>query len=177
MHTFDEAACRQILEVAPEASMDEVVQAYHRLKRIYQDDHAPFTAPSMDEFSEEARSAVLADIEMAYRELCQVLAEAKPQAHAAPPPALSARLPVEGPALREVREAEGLSLDFIAAQTHVRRDYLQALEEERYADLPHAAVNVRGFLMAYVTELGLPVDAVVHGYMLRYQQWQNRLRK
>jgi len=175
MPTLGEGACREILEVSPDASLEEITQAYHRLKRFYQDDRMPFTAPSMDEFSEEARNEILKDLEAAYGELCRRLEASQPHGHPVPPP--ETPLPVDGPALRQVREAEGLSLDFIAAQTHVRREYLQALEEERYADLPQAAVNVRGFLGAYVTELGLPTEAVVHGYMQRYLQWQGRRQR
>jgi hypothetical protein len=177
MRVSDEGHCRQCLEVSADASMDEITLAYHRLKRIYQDDCAPFTAPSMDEFSEEARGEILDQIEAAYRELCRILVTTQPQAHPAPPPTLIASLPVDGAGLRGIREAEGLTLEFIAAQTHVRQEYLQAFEEERFADLPHAVVNVRGFLSAYVAEMGLPVDAIVRGYMLRYQQWQARQRK
>lgn len=177
MRIMGEAACRKILEVSREASMDEITQAYHRLKRFYLDDRAPFTAPSMDEFSDEARGEILAELEAAYAELCPLLEAAQVHVHPAPPPLLETGLPMDGPALRRIRETEGLSLDFIASQTHVRREYLQALEEERYADLPHAAVNVRGFLGAYVIELGLPTEAVVHGYMQRYLQWQARKPK
>lgn len=177
MSARGEAACRQFLEVSQDASMDEITQVYHRLKRIYQDNLTPCTAPAMDEFSDEARAEILSEIEMAYHELERIHAEAQPSIHPAPPPTANSRLPIDGPALREIREAEGLSLDFIAAQTHVRQEYLQAFEEERFADLPHAAVNVRGFLTAYVAEMGLPVDAVVHGYMLRYQQWLTRQTK
>jgi len=177
MEPLGEGPCRQILEVSPEASLDEITQAYHRMKRFYQDDRAPYSAPSMDEFSGEARAQILEEIEAAYRELCQLQAEAQPTLHPAPPPSLKAQPPLDGAALREVREAEGLTLDFITSQTHVRREFLQALEEERFADLPHAAVNVRGFLTAYVAELGLPVEVVVQGYMQRYQQWQARQPK
>lgn len=177
MQPSDEVVFRQVLEVSRDASMEEIAQAYHRLKRFYQDDRAPYTAPSMDEFSDEARASILKDIETAYHELGQAHTETQVHVHPAPPPTLKARLPMDGPALREIREAEGLSLDFIASQTHVRREYLQAFEEERFADLPHAAVNVRGFLAAYVAEMRLPVEAVVHGYMQRYQQWLARQAK
>jgi hypothetical protein len=35
---------------------------------------------------------------------------------------------------------------------------------------------VRGFLTAYVTELGLPAEALVAAYMQRFQQWQGQRR-
>lgn len=177
MPDLDERRCRQILEVAPTASREEIAQSYHRLKRIYQDGGTAFLSASMDEFSDEARGEILREIEQAYQALSRLQAQAQPLIHPTPPPTVKSHLPLDGAALREVREAEGLSLDFIAAQTHVRREYLQAFEEERFADLPHAAVNVRGFLAAFVSEMGLPVEPVVHGYMQRYQQWQARQTK
>ena len=84
---------------------------------------------------------------------------------------------MDGSALRRTREAAGATLDFIAAQTHVRVEYLSALEEERFWDLPPAAVNVRGFLSAYATEIGLPAEEVVPLYMQRFLQWQARRGK
>ena len=66
---MDERQCRLILEVAEDASMEDITQAYHLMKRIYEKDQSLFTAPSMDEFATEAREEVLAEIEAAYREL------------------------------------------------------------------------------------------------------------
>ena len=77
-------------------------------------------------------------------------------------------------ALKELREALGLSLDLVAAQTRIRQEYLSALEEERFADLPLAAVNIRGFLTAFVKHLGLATEPFVPAYMQRYRDWQGR---
>lgn len=176
MEPLDEARCRRILEVPAEASLEDIGHAYHLLKRIYASGQAPFTAPSMDEFSEEARCRALEEIEAAYRELCRFHEEAHHQAHAAPARRVDASAPLDGPALRRAREAAGLSLAAVAAETHVKAEFLSALEEERFGDLPLAAVNVRGFLVAYLTEIGLPEDPVVSAYMRRYQLWQERRR-
>lgn len=173
---MDERQCRLILEVGEGASMEDITQAYHLMKRIYEKDQSLFTAPSMDEFATEAREEVLAEIEAAYRELSRLHTAAQPHIHAA---AIlpAGELPVDGSALRRTREAAGATLDFIAAQTHVRVEYLSALEEERFWDLPPAAVNVRGFLSAYATEIGLPAEEVVPLYMQRFLQWQARRGK
>lgn len=174
---MDERNCRRILEVAKDASMEEITHAYHLLKRLYEKEQSVFTAPSMEEFSPEAREEVLSEIEAAYRELSRLHAEAQPQIHLAPVVLPEGTLPADGQGLRRVREAVGASLDFVAAQTHVRVEYLSALEDERFWDLPLAAVNVRGFLTAYATEIGLPADEVVPPYMQRYQQWQAQRAK
>ena len=170
---MDERECRKILEVLEDASMADITQAYHLMKRIYEKEQAIFAAPSMDEFSPEAREEILEEIETAYRELSRIHHETQPQIHLLPVLPVGG-LPSDGEALRRFREAAGVSLEYVASQTHVRVEFLSALEEERFWDLPLAAVNVRGFLSAYATEIGLPAEEVVPPYMQRFQQWQAR---
>ena len=168
-----EDPCLKTLELTGEASLEDVHRAYQRLKRLYEEEGASFLAPSMDEFSPEARERILRELEAAHRELCR-----RHEATQPPPPTIlapvldEADLPMDGPSLRRVREACGASLEYLAAQTHVRPAFLEALEAERFGDLPPASVNVRGFLAAYLTELGLPVETIVAGYMQRFQRWQ-----
>lgn len=174
---MEERACRRILEVPEDASMEDITQAYQLLKRIYEKEESLFTAPSMDEFSPEAREEILAGIEAAYQELARLHAGARPQLQRPPAAPPKGDLPMDGKALRRFREAAGVPLDHVAAQTHVREEHLRALEDERYGDLPPAAVNVRGFLSAYLAELGLPVDEIVPVYMERFQAWRARRPK
>lgn len=172
MELMDEGHLLRTLELPGDASLEEIHHAYQRLKRLYADEGAAFLAPSMDEFSQEARDRVLAELETAHRELSQRAEAVRPPVHVVPAPVLDeAELPMDGPGLRRIREACGATLDYLTSQIHVRPEFLEALEDERFGDLPPAAVNVRGFLTAYVTELGLPVEAVVAAYMQRHQQW------
>jgi len=53
-----------------------------------------------------------------------------------------------GTQLRQAREAQSLSLDQVAQETHIRLHYLEALEADRFEMLPSAA-QLRGFLRAY----------------------------
>ena len=57
-------------------------------------------------------------------------------------------------ALRDARVAKGLELNDIAEITHVRREYLEALEEGRYGDLPED-IYARNFLRLYAQAVGL----------------------
>jgi cytoskeleton protein RodZ len=66
--------------------------------------------------------------------------------------------------LREARERSGLSLGDLAEVTHVRRVYLAALEEARYADLPED-VYTRNFLRLYAQAVGLGSDDVMDRYV------------
>lgn len=68
-----------------------------------------------------------------------------------------------GNQLREAREAAGLSLPDVEEATRIRRALLQALEEERFSDLP-GDVYTKGFIRNYARFLGLDGDAMVAEY-------------
>jgi flagellar biosynthesis protein FlhG len=83
-------------------------------------------------------------------------------------------LPSNGTELRTERQRQQQPLEAISARTKIRTTHLQALEEERFGDLP-PAVFVRGFLKQYAACLGLPGDDITRLYMERYEEW-SRLR-
>lgn len=68
-----------------------------------------------------------------------------------------------GERLRNAREAKGLSLRAVSDATRIRTVYLQALEEERFDQLP-GAVYARGFLRTYADALGLDADRLMDSY-------------
>jgi cytoskeletal protein RodZ len=68
-----------------------------------------------------------------------------------------------GPSLRKVRTAHGLSLDEAARDTRIRREFLDAIENEDYDSL-HGDVHVRGCLRTYASYLRLSPDRVVAAY-------------
>ena len=59
-----------------------------------------------------------------------------------------------GERLRAAREAQGLTLDEIAASTRIPRRHLQTIEEGRYDDLP-APTYSAGFIKSWARHLGL----------------------
>jgi cytoskeletal protein RodZ len=65
--------------------------------------------------------------------------------------------------LRALREAKGSSLEDMARSTRVGIRHLEALEEERLADLP-SPVFVRGFIRAYCSFLRETPDEVLAQY-------------
>src|SRR5208283_4222368 len=146
MERLDDRQCRRILEVGEDASLEEINRAYLLLKRVHGRDGGIFAAPAMEEFSRDSRRAVLDQIEAAYVQLTALVTAVHPAppvhpapaAHAAPaapagpagrpvqPPAPGAEpLPGNGSTLRKAREAAGMSLDHVAAETHVRKEYLR----------------------------------------------------
>lgn len=167
-----EARCREILEVEPGAGLEEIRRAHAFLKGLY----AAGTngLPSMDEFDPAVQARILDEVEAAFLELCGLLDAPRPPSRPAQVPAQEPDRMLDGAALRRMRESAGLTLERMAAETNVRVTYLEALEEERYRDLPSAGVIVRGYLTAYLAALGLNAEASVADYVLRYQRWHGK---
>jgi transcriptional regulator with XRE-family HTH domain len=68
-----------------------------------------------------------------------------------------------GDMLREAREARGLTWEDIERATHIRLKYLEALENNRFQELP-GDVYTRGFLRNYSIFLELPYADVIAAY-------------
>jgi hypothetical protein len=68
-----------------------------------------------------------------------------------------------GSALRKVRQGRGLTLDEAARDTRIRRDYLDAIEDEAFERLL-GDVHLRGCLRTYASYLRLSPDKVVAMY-------------
>lgn len=68
-----------------------------------------------------------------------------------------------GTMLREARAAKGLELSDIAELTHVRKEYLRALEEGRFDDLPED-VYTRNFVRLYAQAVGISNERAMAAY-------------
>jgi hypothetical protein len=68
-----------------------------------------------------------------------------------------------GEALRRVRESRGLSIDEAARDTRIRREFLEAIEQDDFGRLL-GDVHVRGCLRTYASYLRLSPDKVVSTY-------------
>lgn len=74
-----------------------------------------------------------------------------------------------GSLLKQARLSKGLELGDIAELTHVRREYLRALEEGRYADLPED-VYTRNFVRLYAQAVGVSGDQALEVYQRERQR-------
>ena len=72
-----------------------------------------------------------------------------------------------GPSLREARERRGLSPVDVQKAIRIRDRYLNALEEEKWDQLPGDAY-VKGFLRTYAEFLGLDGNLYVDEYNTRF---------
>jgi cytoskeletal protein RodZ len=70
-----------------------------------------------------------------------------------------------GEHLRREREMRGISLDEICSATRIGTRFLEALENERWDQLPGGIFN-RGFVRAVAHHLGLDEDKLVAEYTL-----------
>src|SRR5690349_9403193 len=68
-----------------------------------------------------------------------------------------------GASFKQAREAKGISLDQIAAETRISTRFLQAIEDEEFNLLPGGIFN-RGFVRTYAEKLGLDADQAVAIY-------------
>ncbi|HMD32685.1 MAG TPA: helix-turn-helix domain-containing protein [Candidatus Acidoferrales bacterium] len=68
-----------------------------------------------------------------------------------------------GEHLRREREMRGVSLDEVSQSTRITTRFLEALENERWQDLPGGVFN-RGFLRSIARYLGLDEEALVAEY-------------
>lgn len=84
--------------------------------------------------------------------------------HAPTPPEDAGRRAELGAMLVGAREAKGLELSDVAELTHVRKEYLKALEDGRYDDLPED-VYTRNFVRLYAQAVSLDVDRVLETYV------------
>lgn len=69
-----------------------------------------------------------------------------------------------GDALRAAREAKRLSLDDMNRLTRISPQYLEAIEEERFTDLPPPPYS-QIFLSAYARAVGLSSRQVIERYL------------
>ncbi len=74
-----------------------------------------------------------------------------------------------GALLRKVRESQGVEISEIAARTKITRGHLDAIEDERFADLP-AIVYVRGFVIELAKFLRLDPVQVQKTYLRRMRE-------
>lgn len=74
-----------------------------------------------------------------------------------------------GRILKEARAERGLELSDIAELTHVRQDYLRALEEGRYADLPEDVYS-RNFVRLFAQAVGVPASEALETYQAERQR-------
>lgn len=86
-------------------------------------------------------------------------------------PVVGTETPITGELLKRVRESKGLTLKEISDKTRIGRKNLEAVEEERFDELPDAKIYVRGFVRCLALELGLDPERAATSYLVRWDHW------
>jgi flagellar biosynthesis protein FlhG len=188
MKPFSDQTHYEILELARDASADQVERGYRVARSTYSSD----SLATYSVYDEAELSALQERIELAYAVLSNDAQRREYDATLGASSKIELSLsfadeddqglenapeisgfeesvedgPFDGAMLRRWRIARGIELDRVASTTKISASYLRSLEEERFDALP-ATVYVRGFLTAYVRAVGLDADRVVPPYMER----------
>lgn len=159
----------EVLELPPEASLHDVKRAYMLLKEIYSTDSI-VTMSVEEEFTEEQKQEILAEIEEAYNALIAMFNQEETSAVEDVSKIVAEITEFDGEALKMVREKLRYSLDDVAMSTRVQQKHLANIEENNYAALP-VQVYTRGFVMNYAKFLNLDPDLVAKSYMAKFKAW------
>jgi curved DNA-binding protein CbpA len=171
----------RLLEVPLTATPHDIRMAYELAKRTY----GVESLATYSLFDAEDRQSVMARIDAAYRVLSEpgrrreydawLAQRSQPAAPAGGPPSPAtqkAAAPSEvtipdqlrGRDLKRIREQLGVSIQEIANITRINIKYLQYLEDDQHAKLPHG-VFIRGYLLQYAQALKLDPDRILNGYL------------
>lgn len=197
MKPLDEQDHYELLEIARQASPDEIERAYLMALSLYTDE----SMAGLAVFEAGDADAVRERVEVAYRTLRDVESrrayDASLDGGVLETPGVSPEQVVEtaraepegvfedgeidqgefdGARLRRLREHRGIELEDVAEVTKVNPTYLRFIEEERFDDLP-AAVYVRGFVLGYAGCIGLEARQVAKSYMMRYEESRSRNKR
>jgi cytoskeleton protein RodZ len=66
--------------------------------------------------------------------------------------------PFVGNQLREKREAQNLSVEFVATQLRLSKEYIQDIESSNFTKLPHT--YLKGYVRAYAKLLAVPESEI-----------------
>jgi len=96
--------------------------------------------------------------------------EGEPETMPPTPPHKKDPLPAltefDGATMRAHREAQGLTLEAIAARTKIAQYYLEYIEEERYTSLP-PGIYLRSYLQQYAQAIGANSKVMATAYLAR----------
>jgi len=196
MKPFAELTHYEVLELSPEAGLDDVERAYRMARSTFADD----SLATYSVYDSSEAQFIQERIELAHQVLCDAdrrseydakigKSEALPEsieitldlaAEAAgrSAPEVEPEIagfddledpddgPFDGARLRRARLVNGIEIDKIASVTKINPTYLRLLEEEEFRDLP-APVYVRGFVTAFARCVGLDPARFVPAYMQR----------
>ena len=202
MKSVEEQSHYDVLEIPVTARRDDIERAYPLVRAAYE----PGALAAYSVFRSEEVAQICERIDLAYQVLTDDEARQRydvlvgidsgvPAAEqeaacettaAAAPPALD-EVEVageeeeeegnwDGPKLRRARLRRGIEIAASADITKINPNYLRAIEEAAYVDLP-AAVYTRGFVTAYARTIDIDPDPVVQSFMANFEEARSERRR
>lgn len=167
----------ELLELTPEASLEDIRRRYRYLKALYAGDSIEIRALH-DDFPQELRADYLGRLDQAFAILNALTEKNKAVAAAPPRKELDQDLRnwiaqigcFDGVALKAVRERLQIDLPSIFNVTRIQLRYLEDIESDTFASFP-AEVYLRSYLIEYSRFLGLDSQRVLNDYLSRYREW------
>ncbi|MCP4104661.1 MAG: DnaJ domain-containing protein [Desulfobacteraceae bacterium] len=157
----------EILELSPDASLQEIKNAYKRLKKKYS--------------AESSKKDELKQIEDAYSNLSASFDKDKQKektktVHQESQKSKPRVKVFSGYRLKEIREEQNIRLEDIAQTTKIQLLTLKHIEAETYEKLP-PEVYIKGFVASYAKYLSLDSKKVAAEYLVRYSAWKREQEK
>ena len=167
----------ELMELSPEASLDQIRRRYRYLKTLYAGDSIEISALH-DDFSQELLADYLDRLDRAFEKLNALREKNKAVAATVvrnePDPELQGWIAqidcFDGAALRAVRERLAVDLQAIFTVTRIQPRFLEDIEAEAFGSFP-AEVYLRSYLIEYSRFLGLEIQRVLKDYLPRYREW------
>lgn len=162
-----------ILEIKPDASFQEIKNAYFHLKKLYSSEPMVLV-PVSEDISEEGRRGILNRLDEAYACLKEIFkVEEKEKLTSSQQWNVSHNVPefqnFSGNALKLTREVLGVELKEIALFTGIPEGHLKNIELERLDLLPPLGY-IKVFLRKYAEYLSLDPKKVAEDYLALFEK-------
>lgn len=168
-----------LLELSPEATIDEIHKKYSNLKALYSGDSIEISALNVD-FPEDLKQEYLSRLDDAYEQLKLMLENNKTTG-------VKKTVVVDeelcdwiktincftGVALKKIRERMGVELKDIFTATRIQPQYLEDIENEQFNSF-RAEVFLRSYVVEYARFLSLDAQAVLADYLPRYRKFHQQ---
>lgn len=167
----------ELMELTPEASLDEIRRRYRYLKTLYAADSIEISALH-DDFSQELLADYLHRLDRAFEKLNALSEKNKAVAATAVKKEPNHQLQswiaqitcFDGAAIKSVRERLEVNLQAVYTVTRIQPRFLEDIEAEAFGSFP-AEVYLRSYLIEYSRFLGLESQRVLSDYLPRYREW------
>lgn len=177
--------CFRVLELRPNASLQDIRNSYQRLKDLYASDNIAVSAIAED-FPPEYKKEILDQIDEAYNNLIGFYKDKEKEIEIKEKKERERNIlayddelreyvanvqSFSGEVLKKIREKLKVDLAEIANFTKIRKQYFDDIEHEKFVSFT-SEVYLRGYVIAYAHYLILDPVKVANDYVARYRAWK-----